>query len=1063
MPSRHPRPRPRRLALEPLEGRDVPSFAAPRFIDAGAIGSLLAADVNGNGKDDLITLGGGLRVFFDNGSVGPVFGGFVPTALAAGDFTGDRKLDLAALDPNGNFVLLRGDGAGGFTAGDPLTVSISNPDTGEVQFGTPYGLAAGRVDGDGNRDVVLTGSGSAGVQFLLGDGQGGFSQRGLTVADVVSVPLFTDLNADGVDDLAVVTGGFDPNTGTTSYRLAVHPGDGSGGFGTLIGSPFDLPTFGSLLAGNFIGDGATDLAVAAGGTVYVFRGSGSGGQATLALSQTLTVDTNGFPGGAVALDYGGNGYDGLVVSAYNNNWEAWIVTYRGSATGLAGGDRTDPVNNFANGLATGDFNGDRVPDVALSTRGGGVFTPPRADGIYVFQNRDAPPPRADGLTFRSPTRVTFTDVDGDAVTVTSSVPLFSAATLPDVFNLTPDSRTHRQQLQRINLAALPDPSKAAKAVITVSAQRNKAAGGDGRMNVGSVNGFNGQTGVDLYGLVVRGDLGLIGVGDTDTSTLGLGRLEVGSMGVFGTSTQAAPGAVGGIILGRVGSITVSGDVVNANLVVTGSTVSAERPADGTIGSLRITGSLVGGDADNSGFIQATGEIGRVYVGGNVVGGQGNNSARISAGGDVASVRVVGSIFGGGGEKSGFVGADGTIKEVTIGQGALGGLIQGGSGKTSGGVAADGDLKAVTVNRILGGTGEASGAVSAGGGLHNLQVRYDVVGGDGALSGLVEGGAIGTVRVGVGVLGNRGDGSGSVLSHAGIFDLKVGALAGGAGLKSGHIEAVGRIETLRVVNGVAGGAGEQSGVVTADTIGTFTTTTGGISGGSGEYSGRVTAKAMKQATIANGVVGGTKLGSGRLDVDGFLEKLTVANVYGGAGDASGVVQAGTLGTVTVLHNVEGGAGNTSGAVVSETDFTQITVNGNLFGGSGPYSGRIASVGGGIDKVSILGMVVAGTGGRSGNVSAVRVGELRVGNGMYANPDLEAGMLESDFIPATLTAQPRPKGAPTPKPQAGGTPLPAGYQASASGKALVKAGTQVFPQTGDPISKNGVWAISRGGGS
>ena len=61
--------RPRRLSVETLEARDNPSYAVPTFTDSGVINGLLTADVNGNGKDDVLAIqGGGLLVYLDNGT-----------------------------------------------------------------------------------------------------------------------------------------------------------------------------------------------------------------------------------------------------------------------------------------------------------------------------------------------------------------------------------------------------------------------------------------------------------------------------------------------------------------------------------------------------------------------------------------------------------------------------------------------------------------------------------------------------------------------------------------------------------------------------------------------------------------------------------------------------------------------------------------------------------------------------------------------------------------------------------------------------------------------------------
>ena len=53
-PRRPGRLRPRRLALEPLEGRDLPSLFAPVVYDARG-GGLAVGDLRGNGRFDIVT------------------------------------------------------------------------------------------------------------------------------------------------------------------------------------------------------------------------------------------------------------------------------------------------------------------------------------------------------------------------------------------------------------------------------------------------------------------------------------------------------------------------------------------------------------------------------------------------------------------------------------------------------------------------------------------------------------------------------------------------------------------------------------------------------------------------------------------------------------------------------------------------------------------------------------------------------------------------------------------------------------------------------------------------
>ncbi len=95
-------------AIAVLAGKGDGTFGAPSRLpiaDAADSGSLIAADLNGDGKDDLVaTTARGLAVYLSTGKgFEPV--AFVPTsdirAIAAGDLRGDHMLGLVATRANG--------------------------------------------------------------------------------------------------------------------------------------------------------------------------------------------------------------------------------------------------------------------------------------------------------------------------------------------------------------------------------------------------------------------------------------------------------------------------------------------------------------------------------------------------------------------------------------------------------------------------------------------------------------------------------------------------------------------------------------------------------------------------------------------------------------------------------------------------------------------------------------------------------------------------------------------------------------------------------------------------
>src|SRR5262249_8460616 len=140
--------------------------------------------------------------------------------------------------------------------------------------------------------------------------------------------------------------------------------------------------------------------------------------------------------------------------------------------------------------------------------------------LESLESRDAP-----AVTIVNPTTATFTDVDGDKVTIR-----VSAGTLtPGLF--TTKVTGVGDQLQGIDLRG----GGFDRVNLTISAVR--APAGDGLVNVGYIN----STSHDLANVTVPGDLGRIAAGDGDAVAPALKALTVRSIGRFGTDTQSAGG------------------------------------------------------------------------------------------------------------------------------------------------------------------------------------------------------------------------------------------------------------------------------------------------------------------------------------------------------------------------------------------------------------------------------------------------------------------------------------------------------------------------------------------
>ena len=275
-------------------------------------------------------------------------GSHVGYLVANGDFNGDGKMDIAAVDSGSHTVTIYlGNGSGGFTA------SAGGP----FQTGTsPVAIVAVDLNRDGNVDLAIANQGGLNsVTVLLGNGAGGFTAAPGGPFPVGFSPtsmVVEDLNGDGTPRVAVA--------GLASTQFAKLKHDAVGGF---FVDTFALPS-GSrsgIAAGDFNGDLISDIAV-----------SDTAGTIGIDLK-----DPNGGYVGLVSIPSALPHPAGIVSTYLNNDTNADLVTW--DATGIevllgngTGGFTEAPGSPFVPGsgsitgissVSVGDFNGDGKPDL----------------------------------------------------------------------------------------------------------------------------------------------------------------------------------------------------------------------------------------------------------------------------------------------------------------------------------------------------------------------------------------------------------------------------------------------------------------------------------------------------------------------------------------------------------------------------------------------------------------------------------------------------------------------------------------------------------------------------
>ncbi len=215
---------------------------------------------------------------------------------------------------------------------------------------------------------------------------------------------------------------------------------------------------------------------------------------------------------------------------------------------------------------------------------------------------------------------TFTDVDGDFVTVKTTVGTLGLENFTGF-----ETGTFRKgQLQTLTLGA-----GFAGAAITITAKPG-SVGGNGFVNIGFID----ATSVDLAAVTVAGDLGRIHAGTVggDVKVPALKSLTVQSIGLLGTSTQVSGGTLLSDIQGALGKLTVKGDL-RGELSISN--------VDGSLGGATIGGSIGGATSQAAGIFAAAG-IGSVKVGGDI---RAEGDTYIKTAGPLGTVAIGGSIVG----------------------------------------------------------------------------------------------------------------------------------------------------------------------------------------------------------------------------------------------------------------------------------------------------------------------------------------------------------------------------------------------------------------------------------
>lgn len=385
------------VVLSNGDGTFKPAVLTP--VQSGYCFEFLVGDLNGDRKDDVVILHSAdsshpvssVDVLISNGDGTFTAGNSYSISLSAiaggtlADVNGDGKLDLVVVDQAApsRVITMLGNGDGTFQA--PSSSVLGGACENYLNAGN---LSIADLNGDGLLDVACMGNGGE-LEVYLATSTSTYAApvSYWTVDAHQNGDRMTlgDLNGDGRPDIVVPNG--------TDENITIYMNNGDGTFQTGFYVPVALAATPGGTVGDVApyavaiadvnGDGKADIISSntRSADVTILLGNGDGTFTTPAVGYAVGGNPNT---AAVVGDFDGDGIPDVVVA--DNEFSFVYLQGNGDGSFQAAHNYYSPIpdqgnNSFGLSIASGDFNGDGIPDFVTSN------WEDSSTGITVFLSR----------------------------------------------------------------------------------------------------------------------------------------------------------------------------------------------------------------------------------------------------------------------------------------------------------------------------------------------------------------------------------------------------------------------------------------------------------------------------------------------------------------------------------------------------------------------------------------------------------------------------------------------------------------------------------------------------